>query len=144
MSDLVLVDADIVMFMPTFGAAVVVVQPGQMKATGPATINGKKICVDGDEKQVQVPGCMYVAPPYVIPGTGTLKIDSLAGDQKAQHSNVAGKLMLLKGSNFTAKFEVQSPAQQPAPPGPPVPDATPSYGGGQGQFIPANQTVTGT
>ena len=115
----------------------------QLKATGPATIGGKKICIDGDEKQVEVPGCTYVAPPYVIPGVGTLKIDSLAGDQKASHSNVAGKLMLLKGSNFTAKFEVQSPAQLPAPPGPPVPDGSPSYIG-QGQFIPANQTVIGT
>ena len=143
MSDLILIDTDTVLFMPNFGAAVVVVQPGQLKASGPATIGGKKICVDGDEKQVQVPGCSYVAPPYVIPGVGTLKIDSLAGDQKASHSNVAGKLMLLKGGNFTAKFEVQSPAQQPAPPGPPVPDGTLSYSG-QGQFIPANQTVSGT
>ena len=143
MSDLILIDTDLVMFMPSFGAATVLVQPGQLKATGPATIGGKKICVDGDEKQVQVPGCTYVAPPFVIPGVGTLKIDSLAGDQKASHSNVDGKLMLLKGGNFTAKFEVQSPAQQPAPPGPPVPDGAPSYSG-QGQFIPANQTVTGT
>lgn len=143
MSDLILIDTDLVMFMPSFGAATVLVQPGQLKATGPATIGGKKICVDGDEKQVQVPGCTYVAPPFVIPGVGTLKIDSLAGDQKASHSNVDGKLMLLKGGNFTAKFEVQSPAQQPAPPGPPVPDGSPSYSG-QGQFIPANQTVTGT
>lgn len=143
MSDLILIDTDLVMFMPSFGAATVLVQPGQLKATGPATIGGKKICVDGDEKQVQVPGCTYVAPPFVIPGVGTLKIDSLAGDQKASHSNVDGKLMLLKGGNFTAKFEVQSPAQQPAPPGPPVPDGSPSYSG-QGQFFPANQTVTGT
>lgn len=143
MSDLILIDTDLVMFMPSFGAATVLVQPGQLKATGPATIGGKKICVDGDEKQVEVPGCTYVAPPFVIPGVGTLKIDSLAGDQKASHSNVDGKLMLLKGGNFTAKFEVQSPAQQPAPPGPPVPDGSPSYSG-QGQFIPANQTVTGT
>lgn len=143
MSDLILIDTDLVMFMPSFGAATVMVQPGQLKATGPAMIGGKKICVDGDEKQVQVPGCTYVAPPFVIPGVGTLKIDSLAGDQKASHSNVDGKLMLLKGGNFTAKFEVQSPAQQPAPPGPPVPDGSPSYSG-QGQFIPANQTVTGT
>ena len=143
MSDKILIDGDLANFMPTFGAAIVVVQPGQMKASGKATINGKKICVDGDEAQLQVPGCQYMTPQYSIPGVGTLKIDRLAPDQKAQHSMTGGKPVLLKGGNFTAKFEVQSPAQQPAPPGPPVPDASPSYTG-QGSFVPVNQTVSAT
>jgi hypothetical protein len=142
-SDKILIDGDLANFMPTFSPAIVVVQPGQMKASGKATINGKKICVDGDEADLKVPGCQYMTPQYSIPGVGTLKIDRLASDQKAQHSMTGGKLVLLKGGNFTAKFEVQSPAQQPAPPGPPVPDATPSYTG-QGSFMPANQTVNAT
>jgi hypothetical protein len=87
---------------------------------------------------------MYVAPPYVIPGTGTLKIASLAGDQKAQKSAVGGKRVLLKGSVFTAKFEVQSPAMQPPPgPGSPIPDATPQYSG-QGTFVTTNTKCQGT
>ncbi len=143
MSDYLLIDGDIVLFMPNFGAALVVPQPGNLKGSGPATLNGKKICVDGDEKEVSVPGCVYTTPQYSIPGTGTLKIDALAGDQKATKSKTGGKAVLLKGSQFTANFEVQSPAQQPTPAGP-VPDPTLQYGGGTGMFNTMNFKFQGT
>lgn len=144
MADTVLVDGDQALFMPTFGAAIVVVQPGRLRGSGPAQVGGKKVCVDGDESSVSVPGCVYMTPQYSIPGVGTLKIDRLAGDQKAQHCQTGGKPMLLKGSQFVAKFEVQSPAMQPPPgPGAPVPDGSPSYSG-QGQFISLNLKVRAT
>jgi hypothetical protein len=144
MTDFILIDGDKAIFMPAFGPATVVVKPGDLKASGPATLNGKKLCVDGDEKSVSVPGCMYMAPPYVIPGTGTLKIAALAGNQKAQKTKTGGKLVLLKGGNFTAKFEVQSPAKQPPPgPGSPIPDATPQYSG-SGMFVTTNMKFQGT
>ena len=144
MPDFILIDGDIVNFIPTFGAAVVVVQPGTLSGSGPATLNGKNVCVDGDEKNVSVPGCMYIASPYVIPGTGTLKIDALASNQVATKTNTGGKAVLLKGSQFTAKFEVQSPAQQPPPgPGSPIPDATPQYSG-NGMFVTTNVKFKGT
>lgn len=136
MADFVLIDGDKAMFLPAFGQAIVTVRPGQLKGSGPGTIGGKKICVAEDESSVSVPGCMYIAGPYAIPGTGTLKIESLASNQTARKTNTGGKAVLLKGGNFTAKFEVQSPAQQPTPSGP-VPDSTPSYSG-QGMFIPGN------
>jgi|SRR6185503_691257 len=142
MSDFILIEGDVAMFVPAFGAAVVVVQPGKLEASGPASIGGKKICVDGDESKVAVAGCAYMTPQYSIPGTGTLKIAALAGDQKAKKTQTGGKAALLKGGSFTAKFEVQSPAQQPAPPGPPVPDATPQYSG-NGMFVTTNMKVTG-
>ena len=141
MSDFILIDQDQAMFQPNFGPAVVVVRPGNLKASGPATLNGKKLAVDGDEKDVSVPGCMYMTPQYSIPGTGTLKIASLAGDQKAKKTTSGGKPVLLKGSTFTASFEVQSPAQQPATP--PVPDATPKYTG-SGSFVTTNTKFRGT
>lgn len=146
MTDFILIDGDKANFMPNFGAAVVVVQPGDLKASGPATLNGKKLCVDGDEKQVAVPGCSYVAPPYTIPGTGTLKIAALAGDQKATKTQTGGKLVLLKGSTFTAEFIVDSPAQQPPPgPGSPTPDLPPKKKySGQGTFITTNVKFQGT
>ena len=144
MADFILIDGDIVMFMPAFGLATVVVQPGKLAGSGPATIGGKNVCVEGDESQVSVPGCVYTAGQYSIPGTGTLKIASLAGDQKAQKTKSGAKAVLLKGGSFTAKFEVMSPAQQPPPaPGPPIPDATPQYSG-NGQFVTTNTKVTGT
>ena len=93
-----------------------------------------------NEAKVSVPGCMYMTPSHPIPGVGTLKIAALAGDQTARTTQTGGKPVLLKGSMFTAKFEVQTPAQQPTPGGP-VPDATPQYSG-QGQFMPINQQVS--
>lgn len=143
MADFILIEGDKAIFLPNFGAAIVVVKPGDLKGSGPATLNSKKICVDGDEKQVSVPGCIYMTPQYCIPGTGTLKIDALAGDQKASKTQTGGKKVLLKGKNFTAKFEVQSPAKQPLPVGPPVPDATPQYSG-TGLFITMNIKFQGT
>lgn len=135
-------EGDTVMFIPAFSPAVVVVQPGKLQGSGPATIGGKKICVDGDESKVAVAGCTYITPQYSIPGTGTLKISALAANQKAKKTQTGGKIVLLKGGNFTAKFEVQSPAQQPTPAGP-VPDATPQYSG-NGMFITTNMKFMGT
>ncbi len=144
MPDFILIEGDKANFLPNFGAAIVVVQPGDLKGSGPATLNGKKLCVDGDEKNVSVPGCSYMTPQYSIPGTGTLKIASLAGDQKAKKTKTGGKAVLLKGSMFTAEFEVQSPAQQPPPgPGSPIPDSTPKYTG-MGTFITTNLKFQGS
>ena len=144
MPDTILIEGDKANFMPNFGAAIVAVQPGTLQGSGPATLNGKKLCVDGDEKKVSVPGCVYITPQYSIPGTGTLKIASLAANQKATKTQTGGKVVLLKGSMFTAEFEVQSPAKQPPPgPGAPIPDATPKYSG-QGSFITTNMKFQGS
>jgi len=139
-SDFVLIDGDQVLFLPMFSPAIVVVQPGRLAGSGPATVGGKAICVDGDETRVSVPGCSYMTPVHPIPGVGTLKIQALAGNQKARQTQTGGKPVLLKGAMFTAKFEVQAPAQQPTPAGP-VPDATPQYSG-QGQFVTTNLKVS--
>src|SRR5271165_5677112 len=141
MADFILVDSDQAIFLPNFGPAVVVVRPGDLKGSGPATFTGKRICVDGDEKRVEVPGCVYMTPVYSIPGTGTLKIASLAGNQKATKTNTGGKAVLLKGGTFVAKFEVQNPAKIPPPVG--TPDGTPQYSG-SGMFITTNGKLSGT
>jgi hypothetical protein len=144
MGDVILIDGDTVSFLPSFGAATVVPQPGKLEGSGPATLGGKKLCVEGDETKVSVAGCTYMTPQYCIPGTGTLKIDSLAGAQKATKTNTGGKAVLLKGKTFTAKFEVQSPANQPPPgPGSPIPDPTSQYSG-SGMFISTNAVFKGT
>ncbi|HZF48940.1 MAG TPA: hypothetical protein VE093_09840 [Polyangiaceae bacterium] len=144
MEDFILVEGDKANFLPMFGAAIVVPQPGTLEGSGPMTLKGKKVCVEGDEGKLSVAGCMYMTPQFSIPGTGTLKIASLAGDQKAQKTKTGGKAVLLKGRQFTAKFEVQSPAQQPPPgPGPPIPDPTPQYSG-NGMFVTTNMQFKGT
>jgi hypothetical protein len=142
--DFILIEGDKADFQQIFGAAIVTVRPGEMKASGPATLGGKKLCVDGDEKELKVPGCPYVAPPYVTPGTGTITISQLAGDQKAQKTQTGGKVVLLKGSVFIAEFEVETPAQQPSPSGP-VPDAPPKKKyTGSGSFLTTNTKFQGT
>lgn len=144
MADFVLIDGDTAVFRPSFGAATVIVQPGALAASGPATLGGKPVCVDGDEASVVVRGCAYVTPQHSIPGTGTLEIAALAGDQKATQTRTGDKHVLLVGGSFTARFTVQSPAQQPPPgPGPPIPDATPEYSG-SGSFLTTNTKFRGT
>ena len=143
MGDHIVIDGDTAQFLPNFGAAVVVVQPGTMQGSGPATLDGKTLCVEGDEQNVSVPGCMYITPQYSIPGTGTLSIDALAGDQVASKTQTGDTAVILKGGQFTAKFEVQSPAQQPIPGSSPIPDATPNYSG-NGMFISSNTKFQGT
>lgn len=137
--DYVLIDGDQALFQPTFGAATVVVLPGSLQASGPATLNGSKLCVAGDEASVSVKGCVYLAPPFVIPGTGSLEIACLGGDQQASSTNTGGKAPLLVGGSFTARFKVESPAQQPTAAGP-VPDSTPSYQG-SGRFLTTNRIL---
>ena len=141
--DYILINNDIAQFMPSFGAAIVVPRPGTLRASGASNFNGTKVCVAGDEDSVQVQGCLYTSGAFVVPGTGTLKIDALASNQTAQHTQSGGKKMLLKGSTFQAKFEVLSPAQQPTSSGP-VPDPLSQYTGGQGQFITTNTKYKGT
>jgi len=141
MSDYLLIDGDQAIFTPSFGAATVVVQPGKLTASGPATVGRKKVCVAGDEQSVSVPGCAYTTPSCSIPGTGTLQIDALAGDQTAGKTKSGGTPVLLVGSRFTAAFVVQSPAQQPSASGP-VPDPTPRYAG-SGSFTTANTKFRG-
>ena len=141
MSDFIMIDGDKANFMPAFGAAIVVVKPGTLKGSGPATLNGKKICVDGDEKSVEVSGCTYMAGSFSVPGSGTLKIASLAGNQKASTTRTGGKVVLLKGGQFTAKFEVTKPAQMSTPAA--TPDPTPQYSG-QGTFTTTNRKFKGS
>ncbi len=144
MSDYILIEGDQAQFLPNFGAAIVVVQPGELTGSGPATLDGTNVCVEGDESSVEVSGVMYMTPVYSIPGTGTLKIDSLGGDQVAEKTKTGDTAVLLVGSTFTAKFEVQSPAQQPPPgPGPPIPDSAPEYSG-TGMFVTNNTKFKGT
>ncbi len=143
MSDFILVDGDKALFMSFFEDAMVWGPAGKIKGSGPALLNGKKICIVGDEASVKVDGCQYLTPTYSIPGQGTLTISKLADDQKAQKTTTGSTAVILKGSMFEAEFKVDSPAQQPPPgPGGPTPDSKKKYAG-QGMFITTNRKFTG-
>ena len=147
MADYILVHGDTVNFNSAFAIATVTLPPPPVKieCTGKATLENKAVCIEGDEGSVSVAGCTYTTAIHSIPGTGTVTIDSLSGDQKATKTNSNGKPVLLKGSLFIAKFAVDSPAKQP-PPAPgaaPIDDATPEYPG-NGTFDTANAKWQGT
>jgi hypothetical protein len=139
MSDYIIVDGDTANFLPTFGAAIVVVAPGTITGSAADKVFSKNACVEGDEASVEVPGCMYMAGPFSIPGSGTLKIDALASDQKAEKTNFGAVPAILKGGQFDAVFEVQAPAAMPPPVG--TPDSMTKYSGGKGSFVNSNATV---
>ncbi|MDJ0903065.1 MAG: hypothetical protein QNJ55_30135 [Xenococcus sp. MO_188.B8] len=142
MSDFILIDGDTVKFDPILRPiGFVTTKSGTLRGSGKSTLQRKKVCIDGDEKDVSVEGCQYTTPVYSIPGTGTLEIAALGDDQKAKKTNSAGKPVLLKGSTFTAKFKVQNPAKQPPPAS--TPDATPQYSG-TGTFMTTNTKWQGT
>jgi hypothetical protein len=133
---------DQVQFLPSFGAAILIA-PAMTVITGSAatvSVAGMTACVDGDEKTVMLPGIPYISGSFVTPGTCMLQIQSLGADQKSMKTKIMGKPVILKGTMFTAKMTVMSPAMQPAAPSP-IPDPVVS-GMGQGMFITTNVTVT--
>jgi hypothetical protein len=142
MTDLILIAGDEVIFNPNFGQAIVTVRPAKLIGTGKIKINNKLVCIDGDERKVTVPTCPYITQKCSIPGMGMLFIQSLDSSQKAQKTKSKGKLVLLKGGEFKAKFTVTVPAQQPSTPNP-IPDTTLQYSG-TGTFISMNLKVQGT
>ena len=134
---------DQVQFLPNFGAAILLA-PAITVITGSAatvSVAGMTACVEGDEKNVTLPGIPYMSGSFVTPGTCTLTIQQLGADQKSMKTKIAGKAVILKGTMFTAKMTVMSPAMQPNPPAPPVPDPV-ATSVGQGMFITTNVTVT--
>lgn len=143
MADYLLIDGDQAHFLASFGEATVLVQPGTLRASGPATLGGQRLCVLGDEASVSVGGCFYTTSKHSIPGVGALEIAALAADQRAQRPATGGARALLVGGRFTARFVVQSPAMQPPKgPGSPIPDATLHYAG-EGFFITTNTKLRG-
>lgn len=144
--DTIIIDGDQVIFESTMGQATVIVKPGAMKASGKTTIKGVAVCVDGDEKEVEVPGCNYMTSIHTKLGVGTLKISALGSDQLASKSNSGNKAMILEGSQFDSVFEVDTPAEDIKPVasgGSPIPDTTPSYSG-KGQLKPSNKKIKAT
>jgi len=137
--DYVLIDADQALFQPTFGAAMVVVRPGTLRASGPTSLNGKRICVAGDEASATVKGCLYSSGTYPIPGMGSLEVAALATDQRTRTIRSGGQQLLLRGGSFTARFRVESPAQQPTAAGP-IPDPMTEYTG-KGCFLTTNRIL---
>ena len=143
MADFILITGDKAVFNGILGEAFII-QPAILTAnlagTGTKKINGKKVCISGDERQVKL-YCSYVTKIHTSPGVGMLTISSLADNNIAKKTKSKGQPVMLKGATFKAKFQVAVPAMQPSAPSP-IPDATPQYNG-TGTFISKNLKVKG-
>jgi hypothetical protein len=117
------------------------VAPVSLVANGQSTVSDNKVCVEGDElpPSIKNVSLSYMSGSYVKPGTGTVKV-TLNDDNKTSVSKDVDRKILLKGSSFTAEFDVQSPAMMPSATGL-VPDPMSKYSG-TAQFITTNDFVT--
>jgi hypothetical protein len=95
-------------------------------------VNGALACLLGDELPKAISGPLpYTSPPFVTPGMGTVSVTLTPTNQTMLSQN--GKVILIKGQQFVAKFTVTAPAMQPTPGGP-VPDPVATKPG-TAQFI---------
>lgn len=139
MSNLVVIDGDALTFNPQLDAMITITLPPQprISGSGEASIEGKKVCIVGDEKQVSFT-VDYIKPPFVAsPGKGTLTIKALASDQQAKFA-MAPAPMILVGSQFTTQFQPTKPAQDPQG----KPDTELKAVTGVGTFINSQTFVT--
>ncbi len=142
MTDLIIMDGDTVQFSTIAAITLLLPMPTTtIKASGETTVHGKKVCVEGDEKKVEIHNCSYMMPPFTISGLGTLKIKELAPNQFTQKSRSGNKSLILQGKTFIAVFEVKSPAKQPPPTN--TPDPAPTYNG-TGKLISNNNKIKAT
>lgn len=135
--DYVILSGDQAIFDASFPPATVVPVPGTISASNQASSSQMSVCVEGDESSVVVPGATYTSGGFVTPGVGTLTIDSLGTDQTTQQTKSDEKALILKGSQFQAKFEVTSPAINPSSG---VPDPVTTYSG-TGSFVTTNTVL---
>ncbi|UII31368.1 hypothetical protein LVD17_24040 [Fulvivirga ulvae] len=139
--DIVIMDGDVVEFLPIKG--VQFLNPKlqkNIKASGKTTINGKRVCVERDEKSVEIP-CDYTTSIFSQPGKGTLTIKELKPGQLTQKTKSGRKKIILKGKTFVSQFKVTSPAKM----APPVNTADPiQVYPGTGQFITNNKNTKAT
>ncbi|MBD8109118.1 hypothetical protein [Erwinia persicina] len=126
MSTMVIIDGDPLQFSAQFGDSTVTPTGSlRISGSGEATIAEKKICIVGDEKKVSV-AATYIKGAFTTPGKGTLTIVSLAADQQAAFAT-AQTPIIVRGSQFSAQFTPETPAQNPG--GQPAP-MTPAAGTG--------------
>lgn len=137
---LIIIDGDQVNFNFLFGTAIIVPIPGKITGSGSSTLQGKKVCIEGDEKSVEVQNVRYIAPPYIVPGEGIVKVIELASDQVATKTSDSNTKVILKGAKFKAKLEITRKASDLFG----GQDPNKEYTGGEGFFINANQKFTGT
>ncbi|PHM38160.1 hypothetical protein Xmau_03545 [Xenorhabdus mauleonii] len=138
MSKYIVIDNDALLFDTMFSHRLVTITgSAQIKGSGKANINNKKVCVLGDEKKISL-DAVYIAPGFPIPGKGKVTISLLNADQQAIWC-LSGQPVILVGQKFIASFTPTDLAKSPPPaqtPDIPAPTL------GSGKFINSQMLVT--
>lgn len=124
MAEFIIIDGDIATFSVTFGSRTVVSVPGAITGSGDATINGKAVCIEGDEDSLNVKGVPYTDGAFSIPGTGNITLKKATGVDGVSSK----KPVLTAGKSYDAEFTVTQPAKQPGVPPVDDPNASPTMG----------------
>lgn len=107
-------------------------------SAGSVSIDGMSVCLVGDELPPTLREPLaYTAPPFTVPGMGTLTLTLTPSNMTVKTQK--GKPLLIKGGQFIAMFTVTEPAVQTTPAGPvtdPVVEKP-----GTAQFMTTNETV---
>lgn len=104
----VIVDGDLLSIPSIFITRTVgILASPTIQASNFSKINGKKVCVKGDEKSIQL-NATYSAAPFVN-GLGTVKIE-LDDSTLAKTARAEGNALILESSSFEAVFYVSTPA----------------------------------
>ncbi|MBD2811144.1 hypothetical protein ID853_09680 [Xenorhabdus sp. Vera] len=136
MSEAIVTNGDMLQFDPNFGnRQVMVSSPGKISGKGHAQVNGKKVCILGDEKQVRI-SATYITATHTTPGTGTITISALDSSQQALQCT-SGAALIIKGQKFTAMFTPTIPATDPNGSPDPLPPSK-----GTGVFITQQNFAT--
>ncbi|AKA38449.1 hypothetical protein [Yersinia ruckeri] len=139
MSEAIVIDGDLLQFDVQFGHRKVTVPvPGKMSGTGHAQVNGKKVCILGDEKRVLV-SATYTTDTHSILGDGKITISALDSSQQAFQCT-SGSALIIQGKKFIAMFKPGTVATALGNPPPPPDASTPSDG--EGRFIPQQSFAT--
>ncbi|KVN28366.1 hypothetical protein [Burkholderia ubonensis] len=127
----IVTDGDELKFDPMFGNRQVTLTslPARIAGSGRATVDGKQVCIVGDELKVKL-SATYITPNFSIAGTGLVTISGLDNDQIAQDC-INGRALITQGSQFDACFTPTKPAEQPGTPNNILDSMSPSYGKGE-------------
>ncbi len=115
-----------------------ILAPVSLIGKGATFVMKMPACIEGDELPPPLLAPLpYTSPPFVVPGTGTLKVTLTANHKSAVAKDKKGAY-LIKGTPFVAEFTVVTPAQMPPPAA--VPDPLVKKVG-TAEFVTSNNVV---
>ena len=139
MADYIIKTGDMIKF--TFPPPTVIppiAAPVPLVGKGWAKVLKVPACVEGDELPPPLLAVLpYTQPPFVVPGTGMLKVTLTPANKSALAKDKNGKY-LIKGTPFVAEFTVVKPAQLPPPLALPDPQVKKA---GTAEFVTTNAKV---